>query len=340
MPPLVKTLLICLLIGISFGGYLYFSYDPHWQRIVTSLISTMVIGSLMMTCVYQRRYFLWITSYQSLKILIMIILLCIAALLGTGFSLWSQTLLTPSGHFVLFSGSNIYVLNILIVLVTGLPIYVSEEAKENLNNRLINQQYRLLQLEKQQAEAELELLRAKVNPHFLYNVHNTIAGLIKTDASKAEQMILLLSKFFRFTLNKTSTGLHSIEDELDIVHTYLQLQQIRYGNRLKYQINVEPEIVYQQIPSFILQPLVENAVKHGIEQSASQGLITVQINIDDQKMVLMVGDSGSDFPEVPGTGHGLSIIMNKLKLLYGNDYSLELINKPQKNVRIIIPHTN
>ncbi|WP_442587082.1 sensor histidine kinase [Pedobacter sp. AW31-3R] len=340
MHPAIKTLLACLLIGLSFGGYLYMTYDPHWQRVVTSLVSTVIIGSLMMICIYKRRYFLWITPHQSIKMLVMIVMLCVIALNGTELTLWFQVLLQKDSSFVLFRGGNIYILNILIVLVTGIPIYVSEEAKENLNMRLVTQQYRLLQLEKQQTEAELELLRAKINPHFLYNVHNTIAGLISTDPTRAEQMILLLSKFFRSTLSKTSAGLHQINDELDIIETYLQLQQIRYGSRLRYEIVIDPEIRFQRIPSFILQPLVENAVKHGIEQLASAGLIHVQIRIENQKLILEVGDSGPDFPDLPGTGHGLTIIMNKLKLLYENNYTLELINNPNKYVRITLPQTN
>jgi two-component system LytT family sensor kinase len=335
----VKTLLASLLIGFSFGTYLYFWYDPHWQRIATSVLSALIIGTLMMTCIDQRRYFIWITPIQSLKVLILMVLLCVAALIGTELTRWLQVMLRPPAQFEWLKGGDIYVLNILIVLVTGIPIYVSEEAKESLNTQLLTQQYRLLRLEKQQADADLELLRAKINPHFLYNVHNTIAGLITTDPIKAEQMILLLSKFFRSTLTKNSTGFHPIHEELDLVKTYLQLQKIRYEDRLKYELDISPELEFYQIPSFILQPLIENAVKHGIEKSTLAGLITVKINIEDQQLVLVVGDSGPDFAEVPGTGHGLSIIMNKLKLLYGKSYSLELINKPKKHVRITIPQT-
>ncbi len=337
---IIKTLLASLFIGLSFGIYLYIVYDPHWQRIATSLISAVTIGALMMACIYQRRHILWISPHQSLKVLMMIVLLCAAALIGTEFTLFSQELLKPDGRYVLLSGGNIYVLNLLIVLVTGIPIYVSEETKESLNTRLMSQQYRLLQLEKQQAEAELELLRAKVNPHFLYNVHNTIAGLIHSNPMKAEKMILLLSSFFRFTLNKASTGFHPLKDELDIVETYLQLQQIRYEKRLNYHIQAAPELLPYPIPSFLLQPLVENAVKHGIEKSAGEGSITLKLHSENQQLQLSIADSGPDFPDVPGTGHGLSIIISKLNLLYQNNYSLELINKPYKHVRITLPQSN
>jgi LytS/YehU family sensor histidine kinase len=205
---------------------------------------------------------------------------------------------------------------------------------------MLNQQYRVLQLEQQQTVVELELLRAKINPHFLYNVHNTIAGLISKDPSKAEELVLLLSKFFRFTLNKNSATFHSITDELDIIKTYLHMQQIRFENRMIYTINADPEVLNLQIPSFILQPIIENAVKHGIEPSAENGCVEVNIRLDEGNISITIADSGPKFPEKPGTGQGLQMVMSKLKLLYADDFKMELNNIPQKYVHLTIPRRN
>jgi LytS/YehU family sensor histidine kinase len=228
----------------------------------------------------------------------------------------------------------------LIALVTGIPIYVSEEWKNMLNSRISAQQYRVLQLEQQQTVFELELLRAKINPHFLYNMHNTIAGLISKDPSKAEELVVLLSKFFRFTLNKNSATFHSVTDELDIITTYLHMQQIRYENRMVYTIHADPKVLHLKIPSFILQPIVENAVKHGIETSAASGFIDVNIALDEKNMVITIADSGPHFPDTPGTGLGLQMVMNKLKLLYADDFTIEMNNLPKKYVRLTIPGSN
>lgn len=200
----------------------------------------------------------------------MIVILIAAALAGSEITLLEQAAVTGS-KFRFLSGGGMYILNIIIVLVTGLPIYVSEEWKEIMNVKVLSQQYQLLQLEQQHTVFELELLRAKVNPHFLYNVHNSIAGLITKDPGKAEKMVLLLSRFFRLTLNKSSATFHSVADEIEIIRTYLELQHIRYGNQLHYHINANKALLHLQMPSFLLQPLVENAVKHGIERSAENG---------------------------------------------------------------------
>lgn len=167
----INTVLICTCIGLSFGTYLYFSYDHRPGRILISVLSTVTIGSLMMLTIYFRHYFTGFTGYQSVKVGIMIALLIFVALLGTELTFILQGALLADHKYKAFNGGSIYVLNILIVLVTGIPIYASEEWKGILNARLLSQQYRVLQLEQQQTAFELELLRAKINPHFLYNVH-------------------------------------------------------------------------------------------------------------------------------------------------------------------------
>ncbi|WP_159469940.1 sensor histidine kinase [Dyadobacter sp. 3J3] len=270
----------------------------------------------------------------------MIALLILAALTGSEIMFFAQSLLWKNGQYIWFNGGNIYVLNILIVLVTGIPIYVSEEWKSLLNSQILSQQYRVLVLEQQKTTFELELLRAKVNPHFLYNVHNTIAGLISKDPAKAEELVLLLSKFFRFTLNKNSATFHSVTDELAIIRTYLDMQRIRFGERMKYEIEVDPEALSLQIPSFILQPIVENAVKHGIEKRVENGFIKVEIGLDEENMLITILDSGPGFSAIPGSGIGLQMVRSKLGLLYPGNFTLELNNEPKKYARIIIPKRN
>ncbi|QNK63621.1 histidine kinase [Pedobacter sp. PAMC26386] len=340
MHSIIKTLLISILIGLAFGIYLYFNYDHKPARIFTSVLSCVSIGSLMMLSINYRHYFTMITGYQSLKAMIMIGLLIIAALLGSEFTFMLSSLLLPGHQYQLFNGGNIYILNLLIVLVTGIPIYVSEEWKNILQSRISGQQYRLLQLEQQQTVFELELLRAKINPHFLYNVHNTIAGLISKDPHKAEELVVLLSKFFRFTLKKNSPDFHTVSDELEIVTTYLHMQHIRYDDRLSYTIDTDPNVLNLQIPSFVLQPLVENAVKHGIETSSAPGFIVIKIALNAQNITIRIADSGAEFPDKPVTGMGLQIVMNKLRLLYAADFKMEFNNISEKYVQLTLPKRN
>lgn len=332
----IKTLLLCILIGATFGTYLYFTFDHRPIRIAINILSSVNIGSLMMLLIYYRGYFINRFSQAALKVVVMILLLILVALIGTELTLIMRAWLIGE-PFVPFSAGSIYILNILMVMVIAIPIYISEEWKSMANARMLQQQYRLLQLEQQQTAFELELLRAKVNPHFLYNMHNTIAGLISKDPAKAEELVLLLSKFFRFTLNKNSATYHSVKDELDIITTYLHMQQIRYGNRMRYTIDAAPATLHLQMPSFILQPLVENAVKHGIETMAANGAIDIQICLQGAQLIIRIADSGPAFPDIPGTGMGLQLVMNKLKLLFADNYTLELNNTPEKYVQLIIP---
>jgi len=338
MHPALKTVLTCILVGLAFGLFFYFFYDHRIVRVWMSVLSSLNIGSLMMLLIYKRHYVTSFIDYPPLTAVIITLLLVIAGLLGTEITIAEQSLLPGIVKYRPLSGGNIYILNILIVLVVGLPIYVNEEWRSLLNSRILNQQYRVLQLEQQQTLFELELLRAKINPHFLYNVHNTIAALISKDPLKAEELVLLLSRFFRFTLSKSSATFHSVTDELDIISTYLQMQQIRYETRMQYTIKADPQTLNLQMPSFILQPLVENAVKHGIEASAANGCIEVVVALAKEHISITVADSGPAFPSKPGGGLGLQMVMNKLRLLYGDHYIMELNNAPEKYVRIILPH--
>lgn len=334
----LKVVLICISIGLSFGTYLYFAYDHQVSRILTSVIFSTSIGSLMMLVIYCRRYFTFFTAMPSVKAAIMIASLILAALIGSEISLYFKSLFFgPAYQF--FKGESVYILNIIIALVAGIPMYVSEESREMVNLKVLNQQYRLLQLEQQNTIFELELLRAKINPHFLYNVHNSIAGLISKDPQKAEKMVLLLSKFFRFTLNKPSATYHTIADEIDIIKTYLELQSIRYEERLNYNIIADDNILNLQMPSFILQPLVENSIKHGIEKRSGKGSLVVTIGVFSEIINIKVADTGADFPQLPGVGTGLQSINNKLRILYKENFKMNFSNSP-KHVEIIFPKGN
>ena len=321
----IKVFVLSICIGLAFGLYLYFIVDHRSSRIVNSVLSSCTIGSLMMLCIYLRKYLDYLTRVQYLKVILMLLLLMLAAVAGSELTLLIQSFIfdTP---YIFFKGGNMYILNIIIVFVAGIPIYVNEEWKNAVTSQLVQQQYQVLKLEQQNTLFELELLRAKINPHFLYNVHNSIVGLISKDPAKAETMVLLLSKFFRFTLTKDSATFHSISEELEIVKTYLDLQRIRYEDRLQYEVTFDSVPSNLQIPSYILQPLVENSIKHGIEKISQPGLIQIDISMNKEHVVIRVFDNGPAFSNLAGSGVGLQIVNNKLQLLYKGKFEIEFIN--------------
>lgn len=221
------------------------------------------------------------------------------------------------------------------ILVANLFYYLNREGKQ-LTRKISEQEYELLSLEKLKTRAELSALQAKINPHFLYNSLNSIASLVHDDPDKAEQMTVLLSKLFRYTTGRsTDDYFDTIENELEMVHTYLQVEQVRFGEKLKFEVEVADQAIRRlSIPKFLLQPIVENAVKHGISKLAGQGCIRVHIYHKDGWLMICVHDTGPAFGAGMSTGYGIRSIQDKLKLIYQEDATVELHNVPQKHVCI------
>ena len=204
-----------------------------------------------------------------------------------------------------------------------------------VTRKLSEQEFQLLNMEKLKTRAELDALQAKINPHFLYNALNSIASLVHEDPDKAESMTLHLSKLFRYTTGRDGSHFSSLADEIDMVKTYLQVESVRFGDRLTFTISPITEAVSQtQIPQFLLQPVVENAIKHGIAKRADGGLIDIQITEDAGWLTLCVHDNGPAFPDTMGAGYGLRSIQDKLRLLYGEAATVTLQNDPKKQVII------
>jgi two-component system LytT family sensor kinase len=226
------------------------------------------------------------------------------------------------------------------IIVANVFYFISSQGKQ-ISRKISDQEYQLLNLEKLKTRAELDALQARINPHFLYNALNSIASLVHEDPDKAEEMTLLLSRLFRYTTGrKTDEYYDSIRNELEMVQTYLLVEKVRFGDRLKFTVEVsDPLLNDLYVPKFILQPIVENAIKHGISKLADLGTINVKIYEKTDWLVLCVHDNGPMFSEEMGTGYGIRSIQEKLKLLYGQDGKIELLNEPYKSVTISIKKT-
>lgn len=206
----------------------------------------------------------------------------------------------------------------------------------SITRKISEQEYQLLNLEKLKSKAQLDALEARINPHFLYNSLNSIAGLIHDKPDKAEEMTIQLSKLFRYTTGRTEENFHTLADELEIIKAYLTIEEVRFGHRLTYSIDCEESILEEKIPRFLLQPLVENAIKHGISKIASAGIISVKISEAENNILIKIHDNGPDFGESFGGGFGLRSIKEKLKIVYGDKASIDIKNQPEKVVMILI----
>jgi two-component system, LytTR family, sensor kinase len=222
-----------------------------------------------------------------------------------------------------------------LLLGNGL-MYVLRQGRQ-LTRRMSEQEIELLNLEKLKTRAELDALQAKINPHFLYNALNSIASLVHEDPDKAEEMTMLLSKLFRYTTGRDGGLFTTLADELEMVQTYLRVEQVRFGERLRFRVEMaDPALGALPLPQFLLQPIVENAVKHGIAKLADNGLIEVMIYEKGNDLTLCIHDNGPAFSDTLNAGYGLRSIQEKLRLLYGDDARLTIQNEPIKQVLIQI----
>lgn len=174
--------------------------------------------------------------------------------------------------------------------------------------------------------AKLKALRAQVNPHFLFNALNTIAGLIPIQPALADQTVEELATFFRYTLRKSEDEWVRLEEEAEFVRAYLRVEQARFGDRLRVQIEVDPEAEAVPIPGVSIQPLIENAVRHGALQAECGGIVTLRASLEGESLLIEVSDNGPGFPEefsLPSsTGHGLRNISDRLSGYYGESAEL------------------
>jgi two-component system LytT family sensor kinase len=188
------------------------------------------------------------------------------------------------------------------------------------------------QLTHQVLSAELRALRAQVNPHFLFNSLNTIAALIPPEPEKAELMTVRLAKVFRHVLTHADRSFSTVEEELDFVRTYLEIEKVRFGDRLSIQIEVSEAAEAATVPSLILQPLVENALKHGLAPKLGANKLIIRGSLTQGYLCLSVEDNGVGLKPVdsengaPSTGLGLRNVEERLRTIYGSKGTLVLQN--------------
>lgn len=199
---------------------------------------------------------------------------------------------------------------------------------------ILENETKLSRLRELKTKAELAALHSRINPHFLYNSLNSIAGLAHEDANKTEQMALSLSKLFRYSINRDQSDWTTFKEEANMVKIYLDVEKVRFDDRLDYSIEIQKDLEDHRIPRFIIQPLVENAVKHGLSKSIEKGEIKIKVEQEGQKILVSVSDNGPDFPKDLIPGFGIQSIYDKLEILYKGKFELNFINSPNKQVLI------
>ena len=327
------------LIGLSFAFQLYISsakagVDVSWKQAVSYALGDWYVFALLsLPVVWLARRFQFESGNRARSLAVHIpgsvgfsfAYMVVRALLGrwqseASFAEAFQPLLVKTWHF-----------NLLIYW-----IIVSISFAFEYHRKFRERELRAAELEKSLAQAKLKALQMQLNPHFLFNSLHSISALMHQDLEAADRMMVRLSDLLRSALENSDTQEVTLREELKFLQNYLEIEQIRFGSRLTVKTDVALDTLDARVPNLILQPLVENAIRHGIEPHAKPGYIELRARRVNSVLTLDVSDNGDGLRRAGSVseGVGLSNTRARLRTLYGEAHRFELGNGPEGGVRV------
>ena len=223
-------------------------------------------------------------------------------------------------------------------LFAGRTVFGAEWEERKVEELMARENFKVVSREKQLVQAQMRMLQAQIEPHFLFNTLANIQSLIGRSPDKANLMMDDFIAYLRQTLSASRAQMGTVKQEFDLLRQYLDLIKIRMADRLEYDLNIDVNLDDTPLAPMLLQPLVENAIKHGLEPKVDGGRVTVAASREGEKMIFTVIDNGlgfSDNADSKGTGVGLANLRERLALLYDNRATLT-ISDAQPGTRIII----
>jgi signal transduction histidine kinase len=214
---------------------------------------------------------------------------------------------------------------------TFIPIVLAAHLV-SYNRTLRERELRAAQLEAQLATARLQALKSQLQPHFLFNTLHSISSLMLTDVRAADRMMTRLGDLLRMSLESAGTQITTLSHEVEFLNCYLEIEKVRFAERLNITLDISPETLDASVPHLLLQPLVDNAVKHGIAKLPDGGEIRIAAKKRAGQLQIEISDNGpglSTKGTLPSSGLGLRITRERLRSLYGQDQSLELRSLPE-----------
>ncbi len=328
---LSKEVLLWQVLGVVIGVITYGGggWAKHFG--VTLLITNMIAGTIHALVATFSRSPLGAGAPRSVRYPVIAVLVAVGTLAGIGFSLgilsglpgirvlgWSR--MWPLLRFSI----------IVAAAVTLLTMVLNSLSKEIERRKLENERLKHLQV-----EAELRALRARLDPHFLFNALNTLLGLVRKRPDEAEEVILRLADLYRRVLDLPERDTTTLEDELSLVRAYLDIEKVRLGERLAYDLECEAEASGCAVPPLILQPLAENAVLHGIDPLPGGGSVTLRAVRRDGLVRIAVEDTGAGFsPQGSEPGVGLASVVERVRQRYGARGRVTIQAAPAGGTRI------
>jgi len=223
--------------------------------------------------------------------------------------------------------------NLVLALLFGTVITFIFFSLQKISDEKIKR----LEAEKNTVITEIKLLQSQMEPHFLFNTLSNILGLIDPDPGKAKKMLESFTLFLRTSLVTARSETVALSQEMDVVKNYLDIFTVRMGDRLKYRIDIPADLQGLRIPPLLIQPLVENAVKHGLEPSISGGELVISGSKEGDRVRIVVADSGLGINELsPGSGIGVENIKKRLELVYGGRATLVFEENKPKGLKAVI----
>jgi hypothetical protein len=289
---------ICLIIMFSLRAFKPRRGVPAFFIIFIGMVSGVMIGHLMAAFILQQALptFMW----------------------G-----WKDTLLKTIGLWLVLAAA------------IGYFFYAKEHLK--IRKEIIQQErINRLSSEKQAIEANLRLLQAQIEPHFLFNTLSNILSLLDTDLKKGRSMLMDLTRYLRTSLSKTRGDTTTLGQEMEMIEAYLNIFKVRMEDRLRYRIDMPNDIKDRPFPPMLVQPLVENAIRHGIEPKVEGGKITIRARANGDRLRVEISDTGTGLHEDGPAGFGLSNVRERLQSLYGDRGRLILEENRPSGLKAII----
>jgi sensor histidine kinase YesM len=337
---LLRRNLAVWMIAICFIFSLSPTYPEFYQNITSGklmhyfLIQTIAVTSMVLF-VFNITWFVsdlsWVKRASFKKRMAIILITIIICTMAIG---------VPINYFANKGSFNNIEITILFNFYTGCMTglvyitmsYVELERKRKMNEKELE----ISRMRELKTKAELDALHSKINPHFLYNALNSIADLSVTDGKKARKMTIALADLFRYSINYSDHNYSAIKEEVEMAEVYLLIEKIRFEDQLNYSLKVDSELNHFLVPRFVLQPVVENAVKHGLKATGKMTEINIEVKRENEGLQLIVADNGPAFPDELSPGYGVKSMYDKLDLLFPGNYEVYFTNQPRKQVSIHI----
>lgn len=205
-----------------------------------------------------------------------------------------------------------------------------------LLRQFTDSEQRIARMQMELTQAQLSALKMQLHPHFLFNTLNSISSFLRKDVEIADEMIGRLGDFLRLTLQNPGSEEISLEKELDFLRRYLDIEQLRFQDRLHAQFDVAPETLTALVPNLILQPVVENAVRHGVSAQTGSGMIRISAKRSNGQLQIVITDNGPGLPQRITLGIGIAATRNRLRRMYGEEADFEMTNQPEGGAMVTL----